>query len=140
MRLTPRRPTRADIGASTGPTPVRPTARRPVRRRAVFVTAAVGVFVLAGGSAALAAPAHEVVALAPDVNAVLNNIRNWIMGILAGLGTVFLTVGGLRYLMSGGDPGEVGKAKDAFKNAGWGYGLAALAPIAVDALKTIVGN
>lgn len=67
------------------------------------------------------------------------NIRNWLVGILASLATVFLTIGGVRYLMAGGDPGEVEKAKQAFKSAGWGYGLAALAPVIVEILKGIVG-
>ncbi|WP_343075719.1 pilin [Streptomyces roseirectus] len=62
-------------------------------------------------------------ALAASVNEVLTNIRNWIMGVLAGLATMFLTVGGLRYVMAGGDTGEVEKAKTAFKSAGWGYGM-----------------
>jgi hypothetical protein len=70
---------------------------------------------------------------------VLDNIRNWIMGILAGLATVFLTVGGVRYVMAAGDPGEVEKAKTAFKSAAIGYGLAALAPLVVTVLKGIVG-
>ncbi|ONH34210.1 hypothetical protein BL254_17475 [Protofrankia sp. BMG5.30] len=78
--------------------------------------------------------------VAPNPATVLTNIRNWIMGILAGLATVFLTVGGVRYILSGGEPGEVGKAKDAFKHAGWGYGLAALAPLAVEILKALVGT
>jgi hypothetical protein len=89
-------------------------------------------------SAHAAEPAH-VLALAKSVNAVLDNIRNWIMGILAGLATVFLSLGGVRYVMAGGDPGEVEKAKTAFKSAGWGYGLAALAPLVVEILKGIVG-
>lgn len=89
-------------------------------------------------SAHAAEPGH-VLALAKSVNAVLNNIRNWIMGILAGLATVFLSLGGVRYVMAGGDPGEVEKAKTAFKSAGWGYGLAALAPLVVEILKGIVG-
>lgn len=80
-----------------------------------------------------------VVALAGSVTDVLNNVRNWIMGILAGLATVFLSIGGVRYVMGGGDPGEVEKAKTAFKSAGWGYGLAALAPLVVEILKGIVG-
>ncbi|MFD5699024.1 pilin [Streptomyces lasiicapitis] len=88
---------------------------------------------------AYAADAEQVLALAKSVNEVLDNIRNWIMGILAGLATVFLTVGGVRYVMAGGDPGEVEKAKTAFKSAGWGYGLAALAPLVVAILKGIVG-
>ncbi|QNP76170.1 hypothetical protein IAG44_40090 [Streptomyces roseirectus] len=98
---------------------------------------------LLGASSAQAAtdpsPAR-VLALAASVNEVLTNIRNWIMGILAGLATVFLTVGGLRYVMAAGDPGEVEKAKSAFKSAGWGYGMAALAPLVVEILKGIVGE
>ncbi|MFD8494856.1 pilin [Amycolatopsis sp. NPDC059657] len=88
-------------------------------------------------------PAHaetvQVLAFVAKVEDVFNNIRNWLVGILAGLATVFLTYGGVRYLMAGGDPGEVEKAKTAFKSAGWGYGLAALAPLVVEILKGIVG-
>jgi hypothetical protein len=98
---------------------------------------------LAAGAPAQAVPvagsAERVVALAGSVGAVLDNVRNWIMGILAGLATVFLTIGGVRYVMAGGDPGEVQKAKIAFKSAGIGYGLAALAPLVVTVLKGIVG-
>ncbi|WP_091514042.1 pilin [Amycolatopsis sacchari] len=89
-------------------------------------------------STAFADPA-QVLALAADVNTVLTNIRNWLMGILALIATVFLTIGGVRYLMASGDPGEVQKAKDAFKNAGIGYGLAALAPVVVTILQQLVG-
>lgn len=105
------------------------------------------VFVLAAGApAAVAAPpdaavsgAVRVMALAGSVDAVLTNIRNWIMGILALLATVFLTIGGLRYVIAAGDPGEVAKAKIAFKSAAMGYALAALAPLVVTVLKGIVG-
>ncbi|WP_328869604.1 pilin [Streptomyces sp. NBC_00287] len=87
---------------------------------------------------AAAQPTH-VLALEESVDAVLDNIRNWIMGILAGLATVFLSIGGVRYIVAGGDPSEVEKAKTAFRGAGWGYGLAALAPLVVEILKDIVG-
>jgi cyanate permease len=80
-----------------------------------------------------------VVALAQSVGQVLDNLRNWLMGILAGLATVFATLGGIRYVMAGGDPGEVERAKTAFRSAGIGYGLAALAPLLVAVLKQIVG-
>ncbi|GGM81688.1 hypothetical protein GCM10011609_17150 [Lentzea pudingi] len=80
-----------------------------------------------------------IVALAKSVDEVLTNIRNWIMGILALLATVFLSIGGARWIMGGNDPGEVEKAKSAFRSAGWGYGLAALAPLVVEILKGIVG-
>ncbi|MEV0318175.1 pilin [Streptomyces sp. NPDC050658] len=97
------------------------------------------VFCVSSASVASAVDTGQVLALAKSVNEVLDNIRNWIMGILAGLATVFVTVGGVRYLMAGGDPGEVEKAKTAFKSAGWGYSLAALAPLVVAILKGIVG-
>lgn len=74
-----------------------------------------------------------------DIPTVIKNLRNWIIGILAGLATLFLTFGGVRYLMAGTDPGEVESAKRALKAAAIGYGLAVLAPVLVTALKGIVG-
>jgi len=62
------------------------------------------------------------------------------MGILAALATAFLTLGGVRYILGSGDPGEVEKAKSAFKTAGIGYGLAILAPLVVTILGKIVGG
>lgn len=94
---------------------------------------------LLSGSAAHAETV-QYVALAKTVDEVLGNIRGWIMGILAGVALVIFTIGGLRYLMANGDPSEIEKAKGAFKAAGIGFGLAALAPIVVEILKTIVGG
>ena len=88
--------------------------------------------------AVLAAP------LSPDpatdrLSTVIGNATGWLVGILAAVATLFLTVGGVRYLMAGGDPGEMEKAKTAFKSAGLGYALAALAPVVVAILKSILG-
>ncbi|MEX5713375.1 pilin [Parafrankia sp. FMc6] len=116
------------------------SVRRAGWRRAALLVAVVGVFVLAGSAAAFAQVPDPGVPVAPNLDAVLNNIRNWIMGILALLATVFLSIGGVRYMIANGEPGEVGKAKDSFRNAGWGYGLAALAPVVVEILKQIVGG
>ncbi|MFF4602748.1 pilin [Streptomyces sp. NPDC001339] len=74
-----------------------------------------------------------------DIPTVIKNLRNWVVGILSGLATLFLTFGGLRYLMAGGDPGEVESAKRALKAAAIGYGLAVLAPALVTVLQHIVG-
>lgn len=104
---------------------------------AVIAALAAGALLL--GPFTADAHAGEVVALAESVDQVLTNIRTWLMGILAGLATVFVTVGGVRYVMAGGDPGEVEKAKTAFRAAGIGYGLAALAPLVVSILQGIVG-
>lgn len=117
----------------------RPYRHHVRRRRALAAAVVVLALSVAAVPAATAAEPSQMLALADSVDAVLNNIRNWIMGVLAGLATVFLSIGGVRYLMAGGDPGEVEKAKTAFKSAGWGYGLAALAPVIVQVLKSIVG-
>ncbi|GAA1895337.1 pilin [Streptantibioticus ferralitis] len=135
MRLIPlsHRLSRATVRATvTGWRPV------PWLRRSLLLA---GLALLAPLFAASAAHAEAVqaLALAGSVNDVLNNVRNWIMGILAGLATVFLSIGGVRYVMAGGDPSEVEKAKTAFKSAGLGYALAALAPLVVQILKGIVG-
>ena len=77
---------------------------------------------------------------AASIGQVINNTTVWIVGILAGLATLFLTLGGVRYRMAGGDPAEVEKAKTAFKSAGIGYALALLAPVVVTVLKSLVGG
>jgi Type IV secretion system pilin len=53
---------------------------------------------------------------------------------------LFLTLGGLRYLMADGDPGEVEKAKTALRSAAIGYTLAILAPVIVTVLKSVAGG
>jgi hypothetical protein len=110
---------------------------RSVCRRVLLVAELLAVTLLA--SSATAHADTVVVAIAGSVDEVLTNIRNWLMGILAGLATVFLTIGGVRRVFGGGDPGEQEKAKEAFKAAGIGYALAALAPLVVTVLKGIVG-
>ncbi|NUT52795.1 MAG: hypothetical protein HOV94_36740 [Saccharothrix sp.] len=103
-----------------------------------MLAAVVAVAVFACGPTAYADT--TVLAVAGSVEEVLTNIRNWLMGILAGLATVFLTIGGVRRVFGGGDPGEHEKAKEAFKAAGIGYVLAALAPLVVSVLQGIVGG
>jgi hypothetical protein len=94
-----------------------------------------------GSHALLAVPVIASQPLAADsISQVLNNTTLWIVGILAGLATLFLTLGGVRYLMAGGDPAEVEKAKTALKSAGIGYALAILAPVIVTVLKSLVGG
>ena len=75
----------------------------------------------------------------PSLNQVLDAATAWLVGLLASLATLFLTVGGIRYMAGATDPGEVEKAKTALKAAAIGYALAALAPLAVRILKQIVG-
>jgi hypothetical protein len=87
----------------------------------------------------LAAPAYAAAA-GPSLNTVIDNLRNWLIGILAAAATLFLTVGGLRYLAAGGDPSQVEKAKVALRSAAIGYALAILAPLLVSILASVLGN
>jgi len=75
----------------------------------------------------------------PDLPTVIANIRLWATGILAALATLFLTIGGIRYLIAGGNPRAVEEAKGAIRSALIGYALAALAPLIFGILEKVVG-
>jgi hypothetical protein len=91
--------------------------------------------------ARLPGPAMLAPPLAADsISQVIANSTLWLVGILAGLATLFLTLGGLRYLMAGGDPAQVEKAKTALRSAAIGYALALLAPVIVTVLRSLVGG
>ena len=101
----------------------------------VVVAFVLTVLVVVRPGAAYAA--DTAIPLAADsIQAVVNNIRNWLVGILVAVATLFLTVGALRYLAANGDPAEVEKGKLALKSAAIGYALALLAPLFV----TVVGQ
>ena len=124
---TPRRPGRA------------PASRARLAARAAVTALAAAAALTAAAQPALAGTAGHVLAAA-SIGQVISNITKWVVGILAGLATLFLTLGGVRYLMAGGDPGEVERAKTAVRSAAIGYGLAILAPVIVTVLKSLVGG
>lgn len=68
----------------------------------------------------------------------IESIRNWVAGILAALATLFLTVGGVRYLIAGGNPRAMEEGKAAIRSALIGYALAALAPMFVDIVRRVL--
>lgn len=111
--------------------------------RAVIITAAAAgaciLLNLAVPATALADPGQAVVLAANNLPTVITNLRNWIMGILAAIATLFLVLAGVYWATAGGDPSQVDKAKSAFRNALIGYGMAVLAPIFLQILQGIVG-
>ena len=146
-----RTPAPAPSEGGTATTDLNPTtelpATRPHRRalahggrsalRRAPITLALGLLLLV----IFAAPAFaQSTGGGPSLSGVIDNLRNWLVGILAGVATLFLTIGGLRYLTAGGDPGQVEKAKVALKSAAIGYALAILAPLLVSILASIVGG
>ena len=123
----------------------RPTRQQPQRHRsqqhrapgtgqrlAAVVLVAVALLVV------LASPAYAAGGGTQTLSGLISNLTTWIVGILAGVATLFLTIGGLRYLTAGGDPGQVEKAKTALKSAAIGYALAILAPLIVSILASLV--
>lgn len=116
----------------------------PRRRHLRFAAAASAGVLLASLStspalAAVSGDSGQYLAAA-DIPTVIGNVTNWLIGILAVLATLMLTIGGVRYVLAAGDPAEVEKAKTCFKSAAMGYCLAVLAPVVVTVLKGLVGG
>src|SRR5690242_13315671 len=95
------------------------------------LTAAAVTVALWPAAAAAAAPVPAPADPTEHLKAIIGNATAWLVGILFAVATLFATIGAVRYTMAGGDPAEIEKAKGAFKSAGLGVALAALAPLAV---------
>ncbi|GLL08326.1 pilin [Dactylosporangium matsuzakiense] len=113
----------------------KPDARTFIRRTATVTVAAIPVLLFV---ACPAWAADSVPLAVNDLHTVVNNITNWITGMLAAVATLFLTIGSAQYLMAGGDPAQVERAKGSLKNAGIGYALALLAPVLLAVLQQIL--
>lgn len=115
-----------------------PHPRTPRARRIAAVAGCSAALVILGAAAPAMADTHGQVLAVADIPTVVGNLRNWLVGILAAVATLSLTIGGVRYVISGGNPGEIEKAKSAFKAAAVGYCLAVLAPIFMTILQGLV--
>ena len=110
--------------------------RRNVSRIAAVATTTLAILTGAGPAYA----GEPQILAANDLPTIITNITAWIVGLLIGVATLFLTIGGLRYLAAGGDPTEIEKAKSAFKSALLGYALAVLAPILLAIVQGWIGG
>nr|BFE56365.1 hypothetical protein GCM10020063_008910 [Dactylosporangium thailandense] len=115
----------------------KPNPRTVIRRAATIVAATVPALLV---TAAPAWAAGSVPLAVNDLPTVISNITTWITGIIAAVATLFLTIGGAQYLMAGGDPAQVERAKGSLKSAGIGYALALLAPVILTILRNILGG
>jgi hypothetical protein len=149
----PSRGAPTEEATTTDPTPTTSPTRTPQgscrpraiagagRRRAPGLRRiAAGALVCAVLLVAAASPAYAAGGGTQSLQGLISNLTTWLVGILAGVATLFLTIGGLRYLTAGGDPGGVEKAKTALKSAAIGYALAALAPLIVSILASLFGG
>ena len=112
--------------------------RRSLTRLAVVVTAALAAVAAASVPAGAAGPPPA--PPPPGLGPVVDNARLWVMGLLAAVATLFFVIGGARYVLAGGDPSQVERAKQTIKSALAGYALAVLAPVALSILRGIVGG
>ena len=118
----------AETIAARGPVAPAPAARSPgARTVAVLLDSTIPV------------RGTLVVAQAASLDQVLTNIRNMILGLAAGAALVCWSVAGLRMMFSQGDPGEVAKARAAFRAGAVGFAAVILAPLALAVLRTVVG-
>lgn len=108
--------------------------RTLIRPAAALGVASLVVLLLADPAAAAPSPPPAV----NDLGTVINNIRWWIMSIIGAVATLFLCIGGARYMMADGDPSEIERAKGSFKSAAKGYGLALLSPVLLTILNSIL--
>jgi hypothetical protein len=100
-----------------------------------------GPATIAAQLTALAPPPSAIAVLAvKTLPQVIDSLRTWIMGILAAVATLFLVIGGLRYMTAAGDPAQVEQAKGSLKAALTGYALAVLAPVILHVLQGILGG
>jgi hypothetical protein len=109
-------------------------------RRTIYRVVRFTVTTLLFATAATPAWAAPNPAPSERLNTIIGNITTWIVGLLVGVATLFLTIGGLRYLAAGGDPAEVEKAKSALKSALLGYALAVLAPVLLAIVQGWIGG
>ncbi|MFC0532120.1 pilin [Phytohabitans kaempferiae] len=121
--------------------PARPRALTYPRRRLrtgahLLAHVATVVLILSVPAAAFAAPGDD--ANTAALRAVINNLRFWVMGILAAIATLYLVLAGVYRATAGGDPAQVDKSKEAFKNALIGYALAVLSPVVLGILQSLL--
>src|SRR4051794_27365064 len=99
----------------------RPSSVRPILLAGLLV--GLMLVLLAVPTEPATADAFAVAKIQP-LKDVIDNLRDVIVALLVSVATLYLTIAGLRYMMAGGDPTQVERAKAAFRNAGIGYSLA----------------
>ncbi|GAA3730877.1 hypothetical protein HDA32_005597 [Spinactinospora alkalitolerans] len=105
-----------------------------------WATALLGaaVWLLFDGTGSAWAQEDPATTTTQDLSAVVERLRNVIVSLAMALATLFLTVGGLRWMLAGGDSGEIDAAKRALKGAGIGYAIALLATVLMTVLNYVV--
>jgi hypothetical protein len=72
-----------------------------------------------------------------DLGTFLGNVRKVLLGLLATITICYLSIGGIRMVIAGGDPGEVERAKAALRSGVFGFLATVLAPAFVGLLQSL---
>ncbi|MBB4934425.1 succinate dehydrogenase/fumarate reductase cytochrome b subunit [Lipingzhangella halophila] len=104
----------------------------------VLAVVAMVLVLVVGDSPALAQSVDE--SGVEELVDVVGRIRTVIVALAAALATLFATIAGIRWLLAGGDPSEIDRAKRALVGAAIGYGIAILATVLMGILEYIVGE
>ncbi|MFV2198823.1 hypothetical protein [Nocardiopsis sp. LOL_012] len=73
-----------------------------------------------------------------ELRQVVERLRLVLIALASALGTLFLSIAGVRWLVAAGEPGQIDGAKRALSGAAIGYGIAVLATVLMDVLDWIV--
>ncbi|MGW5879000.1 hypothetical protein ACWFMI_20865 [Nocardiopsis terrae] len=103
-----------------------------------MVTADDAAWVWAETTGDVEGPAEPAEATAAPLVAVVNRVYLVLMVLATALGTLFLTVAGVRWLVAGGEPGAIDGAKRALTGVAIGYGIAVLATVLMGILEWIL--
>lgn len=103
-----------------------------------MVTADDAAWVWANTTGDVEGPDESAEATAAPLVAVVNRVYLVIMVLATALGTLFLTIAGVRWLVAGGEPGAIDGAKRALTGVAFGYGIAVLATVLMSILEWIL--
>jgi hypothetical protein len=114
----------------------------------LVISASLAPLLPTGTAPALAAAGPGAVALlaqnsdpgAINLESFFSNVRSLLIGLLATITVCYLTIGGIRMVIAGGDPGEVERAKAALRSGVFGFLATILAPAFVSLLQSLFGG
>lgn len=117
-------------------------------RHSRFVPGSLVAAALAVGAAALPAVTAYAAGTTPtsppagpsDLNSLLQSVQVWIWGFVGLAAIVMLSVVALMFIVSGGHPGTVMKAKNGLRHVVYGLALLVLAPLLVNLVISVAGG
>lgn len=106
----------------------------------VAAALAVGAAALSAGTAYAAGTPTSPPAGASDLTSLLQSVQLWIWGFVGLAAIVMLSVVALMFILSGGHPGTVMKAKNGLRHVVYGLALLVLAPLLVNLVISVAGG